>query len=107
MTIIDNDMVDIINAVHGVKQLCCAQEQMDNEENGKPTHMYNVIDLKSVKADGSIDYFGGLKEINDTHGQNGHYQYNQNTHEPCPCAYILIHIKVSVGDYWCICCLFN
>jgi hypothetical protein len=39
---------------------------MDHEENGKPAHMYNVVDLKSVKADGAIDYFGGLKEINDT-----------------------------------------
>ena len=68
MTIIDNDMVDIINAVHGVKQLCCAQEQMDNEDNGKQEDMHNVVDMKSVKADGSIDYFGGQKEINHTHG---------------------------------------
>jgi hypothetical protein len=39
---------------------------MDNEENGIPAYMYNVINLKSVKADGAVDYFGGLKEINNT-----------------------------------------
>jgi hypothetical protein len=40
---------------------------MDNEENGKQEDMHNVVDMKSVKADDSIDYFGGLKEIDDTY----------------------------------------